>query len=173
MVITYVFFKTPFGTFLAAASPQGLCRLHAVEEKGKDATLKDISRYYPRASLREDSKPLKKILAEVEEYFAGRRRDFSVGLDTPGTLFQKKVWEALLAIPYGETRTYGQIAAAVGRPKAARAVGGACNQNPVAVIVPCHRVVGASGDLTGYAGGVEIKRRLLELERGRKLPGQT
>ena len=164
MVITYVFFKTPFGTFLAAASPQGLCRLHAVGEEEKDPSLKDLLRHYPGAVFRKDPKPLKKILAEVEEYFTGRRREFSVDLDTPGTPFQKKVWEALLAIPYGETRTYGQIAAAVGRPKAARAVGGACNQNPVAIIVPCHRVVGANGDLTGYAGGVEIKCRLLELE---------
>lgn len=164
MVITYIFFKTPFGTFLAAMSPQGLCRLHAVREKEKDAALKDISRHYPGAVFHKDPKPLKKILTEVEEYFAGRRKGFSVDLDTPGTPFQKKVWEALLAIPYGETRTYGQVAVAMGRPKAARAVGGACNQNPVAIIVPCHRVLGAGGDLTGYAGGIEIKRRLLELE---------
>ena len=164
MVITYVFFKTPFGTFLAAASPQGLCRLHTVGEKEKDSALKDLLRHYPGAVFRKDPKPLKKILTEVEEYFAGRRRNFSIDLDTPGTPFQKKVWEALLSIPYGETRTYGQVATTVGRPRAARAVGGACNQNPVAIIVPCHRVVGANGDLTGYAGGVAIKRRLLELE---------
>jgi len=165
MVIAYFFAKTPFGTFLAAASPQGLCRLHAVGEEEQDPALKDILRHYPGAVFRKDPRPLKKILTEVEEYFAGNRMGFSVDLDTPGTPFQKKVWEALLTIPYGKTRTYGQIAATVGCPRAARAVGGACNQNPVAIIVPCHRVVGANGDLTGYAGGIEIKRRLLELER--------
>lgn len=109
------------------------------------------------------------LLAEAEqqlnEYFAGLRTQFDLPLRAKGTAFQKAVWAELLKIPYGETRTYGQLAAALGRPNAGRAVGGACHRNPIGIVVPCHRVVGVSGDLTGYAGGLEVKRYLLELER--------
>ena len=105
--------------------------------------------------------------AELEEYFAGRRQAFTVPLSPRGTDFQQAVWEALRAIPYGETRTYGEIAAAVGRPKAARAVGMANHDNPLLIFTPCHRVVGKNGALTGFACGLEVKRRLLELERGK------
>ena len=102
---------------------------------------------------------------QLEEYFAGSRRVFDLPLAPEGTAFQRAVWEALQAIPYGETRTYGQIAAAVGRPKASRAVGGACHCNPIGIIIPCHRVVGSSGRLTGYAGGLDRKAALLALEQ--------
>ncbi len=102
---------------------------------------------------------------QLEEYFAGSRRVFDLPLTPEGTAFQRAVWEALQAIPYGETRTYGQIAAAVGRPKAFRAVGGACHCNPIGIIIPCHRVVGSSGRLTGYAGGLDRKAALLALEQ--------
>ena len=102
---------------------------------------------------------------QLEEYFAGARTSFDLPLAPHGTSFQQAVWGALLDIPYGETRSYGQIAAAVGRPKASRAVGGACHCNPIAIIVPCHRVVGASGSLTGYAGGLDLKAALLALEQ--------
>ena len=102
---------------------------------------------------------------QLEEYFAGARTSFDLPLAPRGTPFQQAVWGALLDIPYGETRTYGQIAAAVGRPRASRAVGGACHCNPIAIIVPCHRVVGSSGALTGYAGGLDKKSALLALER--------
>lgn len=109
------------------------------------------------------------LLAEAErqlnEYFAGLRTGFDLPLRAAGTAFQQAVWSELRKIPYGETRTYGQLAAALGRPKACRAVGGACHRNPIGIIVPCHRVVGASGSLTGYAGGLEAKRYLLELEQ--------
>ncbi len=100
---------------------------------------------------------------QLEEYFAGIRTDFDLPLRASGTPFQQRVWDALLTIPYGETRTYGDIARICGYPNASRAVGGACNRNPVSIIVPCHRVVGANG-LTGYAGGLDKKRFLLELE---------
>lgn len=109
------------------------------------------------------------LLAEAEqqlgEYFAGVRREFDLPLSPRGTTFQKAVWDQLLAIPYGERRTYGQLAAALGRPKASRAVGGACHSNPIAILIPCHRVVGAGGGLTGYAGGLAIKEYLLSLEQ--------
>ena len=102
---------------------------------------------------------------QLEEYFAGERKTFDLPLAPKGTAFQQKVWKALTEIPYGETRTYGEIAAAVGNPKGARAVGMANNKNPIGIIIPCHRVVGANGKLVGYAGGMEKKAFLLELER--------
>lgn len=103
--------------------------------------------------------------AELNEYFAGRRMRFSVPLFISGTEFQKKVWQALTGIPYGETRSYGEIAAAIGKPKACRAVGMANHVNPLPIFVPCHRVIGAGGSLTGYGGGLSTKVFLLELER--------
>jgi methylated-DNA-[protein]-cysteine S-methyltransferase len=103
---------------------------------------------------------------QLAEYFAGRRRDFTVPLDLRGTAFQRNVWEALLAIPFGETRRYGELARQLGNSQAARAVGAATGKNPVSIVVPCHRVIGASGELTGFAGGLDAKRRLLMLERG-------
>lgn len=102
--------------------------------------------------------------AELDEYFSGRRKTFSVVLSPHGTEFQRSVWQALRAVPYGETRSYGQIAAAVGRPRAARAVGMANHDNPLLIFTPCHRIVGSGGALTGFACGLEVKRRLLELE---------
>lgn len=102
--------------------------------------------------------------AQLREYFAGARRTFDLPLAPHGTAFQQRVWAALRAIPYGETRTYGELAAAIGNPNASRAVGMANHRNPLPIVIPCHRVIGANGTLTGYAGGLEIKRRLLALE---------
>jgi methylated-DNA-[protein]-cysteine S-methyltransferase len=101
---------------------------------------------------------------QLKQYFAGERKTFSVALDMRGTSFQKNVWEALLAIPFGETRSYGQLAKQLGNARAMRAVGAANGRNPVSIIVPCHRVIGSSGKLIGFAGGVETKARLLSLE---------
>ncbi len=101
---------------------------------------------------------------QLMEYFAGKRRTFSLPLSPKGTPFQKEVWQALSSIPYGQTRSYADIAAQVGRPKAYRAVGMANNRNPIPIVIPCHRVVGSSGDMVGYAYGTKIKRYLLELE---------
>ena len=102
---------------------------------------------------------------QLNEYFAGARREFDLPLAAKGTPFQQAVWAQLHKIPYGEVRTYGQLAAALGKPKASRAVGSACHRNPLCIVVPCHRVIGADGSLTGYAEGLEIKEYLLELER--------
>lgn len=103
--------------------------------------------------------------AQIMEYFEGKRRIFTFPCELRGTVFQKKVWRALCDIPYGETRTYKEIAAAVGNPKACRAVGMANNKNPIAIAVPCHRVIGADGKLVGYAGGLDMKEALLNLEQ--------
>ncbi len=106
---------------------------------------------------------------QLQEYFAGERTEFDLPLNPAGTEFQRQVWAVLSTIPYGETWTYGELAAALGRPSAARAVGMANGRNPISIVVPCHRVVGSSGKLTGYAGGVERKDFLLRLERGDSL----
>jgi methylated-DNA-[protein]-cysteine S-methyltransferase len=107
---------------------------------------------------------LRLAVEQLEQYFAGGRTRFDLSLVPPGTAFQKKVWAALLRIPFGETATYGEIARAVGRPDASRAVGGANHRNPIAIIIPCHRVIGANGSMTGYGGGLPRKRLLLDLE---------
>jgi len=112
----------------------------------------------------ESASAMRPYRLELEEYFAGQRREFSFALDLRGTDFQLACWRALLAIPYGKTRTYADIARAVGRPKGFRAVGMANNRNPVAIVVPCHRVIASDGTLCGYGGGLDVKRKLLEFE---------
>ena len=114
----------------------------------------------------ESSAPFADVRAQLEEYFAAARTTFDIPLALEGAPFEREVWRALGDIPYGETVSYGEIARRVGQPSAARAVGLANGQNPIAVIVPCHRVIGADGTLTGYGGGLERKRLLLDLERG-------
>ena len=111
---------------------------------------------------------IKKTLCELAEYFEGRRQSFDIPLKVSGTEFQRAVWTALCAIPFGETRSYSDIAAAVGSKRACRAVGMANNKNPVAIVIPCHRVIGSGGALTGYAAGLEVKKYLLELENNNK-----
>jgi methylated-DNA-[protein]-cysteine S-methyltransferase len=156
-------------------SPIGRLRLVASDE-GLAAILWDNDRPLPvhLADLLENPAHPTLLCAEKElnEYFSRNRKTFSVTLDMRGTHFQKQVWEALLAIPFGETRSYGQIANQLGNPKATRAVGAANGQNPIPIIVPCHRVIGANGKLTGFGGGLEIKDQLLALEGvGRTLFG--
>ena len=124
--------------------------------------------YFSRLSRPGEEGPtvlLEETARQLREYFAGQRREFDLPLRLRGTAFQMQVWQALQAIPYGEVRTYGEIARAIGKPKACRAVGMANHHNPISIIVPCHRVVGAGGSLTGYGGGLENKRFLLELEK--------
>ena len=110
------------------------------------------------------AEPLPAVAAQLGEYLAGRRRRFDLPLAPAGTPFQRAVWEALLEVPWGQTSSYGDLARAVGRPGAARAIGGAMNRNPIAIVVPCHRIVGADGSLTGYGAGLERKEALLALE---------
>lgn len=145
-------FDTPFGLMGLASEEEAVCRLYLPNSP------------VPRIACRE-TPLLTEGRKQLTEYFAGQRREFSLPLVLKGTPFQQQVWDALREIPWGETRTYGQIAAAVGRPKACRAVGMANHCNPIPILIPCHRVVGAMGSLTGYAGGVELKRALLDLER--------
>jgi methylated-DNA-[protein]-cysteine S-methyltransferase len=126
-----------------------------------------------RADWALDNSAFADAAKQLDAYFAGERLDFDVELDLGGTQFQQRVWKALLTIPYGETRSYGEIAGQIGAPGAARAVGLANGHNPIAIIVPCHRVIGASGKLTGYGGGLDRKQTLLSLEKQRMPAGMT
>lgn len=127
----------------------------------------DVQRYRPPEEVfgEPDDTAFDAAVAQLGEYFAGRRQVFDLPLAFTGTPFQRMVWRALCDIPFGETTTYGQLAEQLGRPTAARAVGHANGKNPISIIVPCHRVVGSTGDLTGYGGGIERKQHLLEFER--------
>ncbi len=150
---------------LCTASFSGIDLVCGIE----DGTV--VSLRFGRGETSAEPPPLwERVYTQLVEYFAGKRRTFDLPLRYAGTPFQRAVWEALLAISYGETRTYGELARALGRPNAARAVGGACHVNPICILIPCHRVIGANGVLTGFAGGIEIKRSLLLLERGGKEP---
>jgi methylated-DNA-[protein]-cysteine S-methyltransferase len=122
----------------------------------------------PEVDWRSDPAPFRNVIEQLNSYFAGELQTFSVTLAPEGTAFQKRVWNELERIPYGETISYGQLAERIGNPKASRAVGLANGSNPISIIVPCHRVIGANGKLTGYGGGLPIKEKLLGLERRQK-----
>lgn len=154
--IAFRLMETPAGAVLGAATAGGLRTLEWGQPLPKDA------RNLPRVPGAEAI--LDRTAAQLAEYFAGSRRIFDVPLDPQGTSFQRQAWAALREIPYGETRTYADQAAAIGRPTAVRAVGAANGKNPISILVPCHRVIGADGSLTGYAGGVGVKEKLLALE---------
>jgi len=149
--------KSPVGPLKLVASEAGLAAILWKDDSPRRVRLGQVTQ--------DDSNP---VLLEAErqlgEYFAGERTEFSLELDFAGTQFQRRVWSALLTIPYGETRSYGQIARQIGSPEAVRAVGAANGKNPISIIAPCHRVVGSDGKLTGFAGGLETKAQLLALE---------
>jgi methylated-DNA-[protein]-cysteine S-methyltransferase len=137
----------------------------ALTLEGDDRVLTRVGFGAP-AAPQGDAEAVSAAAVQLEQYLAGERTEFDVDIELGGTPFERRVWDEVRAIPYGETATYAEIARRVGRPSACRAVGRANGRNPVAVIVPCHRVVGSDGSLTGYAGGIEMKRALLDLERG-------
>ncbi len=153
--------------FTTIDSPVGPLRLVA-----DDAGLRQLEFQEGRtpgpvpSEWRQDARALAPVVRQLEEYFAGRRKVFDLDLAPAGTEFQRRVWERLLEIPYGETISYGTLATRIGNPKASRAVGLANGSNPIAIIIPCHRVIGSNGTLTGYGGGLPTKQKLLELERG-------
>ena len=122
----------------------------------------------PQGALIAETSLIRRAFAQLEEYFCGERTVFDLPLDARGTPFQRRCWQALLEIPYGQTRTYKQIAQEIGHRRSFRAVGMASNRNPIAIFLPCHRVIGCDGKLTGYAAGIGIKERLLDLEKGRQ-----
>ncbi|MBD0841675.1 MULTISPECIES: methylated-DNA--[protein]-cysteine S-methyltransferase [unclassified Streptomyces] len=148
---------SPYGPLTLVAEDGVLCGLYMTDQRHRPAT--------ETFGERDDS-VFGPALDELKAYFAGELKEFTLELHLNGTPFQRRVWHHLRTIPYGETRTYGQLADALGNPKASRAVGLANGRNPVGIIVPCHRVVGANGSLTGYGGGLDRKRRLLDFESG-------
>jgi O-6-methylguanine DNA methyltransferase len=154
---------TPAGTLGVAWTPTGLGYI-ALPAAPPTACAAWAARWLPHARQVRDDAPLAGLAEQLSAYFAGELRMFSVPLDLRGTPFQLDVWHALLDIPYGAVRTYATLATAIGRPQAVRAVGAANGANPIAIVVPCHRLIGSNGKLVGYGGGIAMKRRLLELE---------
>jgi len=152
MIHTHIMFGTPVGTLTLQADARGLCRI-------------DFGQRAPAVTADPEQPVLRLAAEQLEAYFRGELSHFDLPLAPVGTAFQSEVWNALQAIPYGEVRSYADIANAVGRPRAFRAVGMANNRNPLPIIIPCHRVVGSNGLLIGYGGGLDIKIRLLQLER--------
>lgn len=164
-VIAFTLARSPLGQILIAATESGICFLALGEDPVGLET--ELWTEFPKAEIVRDDDTLGRITETVIAHLEGRLPDIKLPLDIQATAFQRQVWEALMEVPYGETRTYGELAKAIDKPGASRAVGRACGSNRVALIIPCHRAVGAGGSLTGYRWGVPRKRRLLEEERQR------
>ncbi len=152
----YTQIDSPVGPLVLAGNETGLS--HVLFGEGRH-------RAKPDSSWKEDEEPLGEVVRQLRAYFAGNLEKFEISLAPQGTAFQQSVWKELCLIPYGETISYGELARRIGNPKASRAVGLANGTNPISVIVPCHRVIGSNGKLTGYGGGLHIKEKLLALER--------
>jgi methylated-DNA-[protein]-cysteine S-methyltransferase len=155
--VRYDVVDSPVGDLFVASTERGLCRISYTVE-GQDEA---VARVFGARVLRV---PLDEVRRELDEYFEGRRREFDLPIDLRVAPFHEAVLAELARVPYGQTDTYGHLAALVGRPKAARAVGTVMNRNPIPIVLPCHRIVGANGSLTGYGGGLPAKKLLLELE---------
>jgi methylated-DNA-[protein]-cysteine S-methyltransferase len=153
---SYTQIDSPIGPLLLAGDETGLRHIEFMGSKRA---------HPPNAGWHEDARPLKDVIGQLRAYFAGKLEAFDLTLTPEGTDFQKKVWHRLCDIPYGETISYGQLAGRIGNPNASRAVGLANGSNPIPIIIPCHRVIGSNGKLTGYGGGLPIKEKLLALER--------
>lgn len=151
------YFESPIGTLCLVEEENYIVDLYPEEDMGKASS--------------SETPLLKLARQQLREYFDGERREFTLPVRLEGTEFQKKVWKALQTIPYGETRSYGEIARQIGSPKAARAVGGANNKNHIIILIPCHRVVGANGELVGFGCGLDVKEYLLNLEKGNIVKG--
>lgn len=157
--------ETPLGTMIGCATENGLCLLEFSDRKALETELKALAKNLNATLIQAGNPHLSQLTQELAEYFAGQRRDFTVPLERTGTDFQHATWDALMQIPYGTTRSYAEQAVLLGRPSAVRAVANANGMNKIAIVIPCHRVVGSDGKLTGYAGGVWRKQHLLDLER--------
>ncbi|MEJ5062553.1 methylated-DNA--[protein]-cysteine S-methyltransferase [Erwinia sp. MYb375] len=166
MAFYYKMMHSPVGELKLVASEQGLAAILWENDDPKRVRFRPQLEDTQNATLQEAERQLR-------EYFAGHRQQFSLPLDFIGTAFQKQVWAALVTIPFGETRSYGEIAQQIGNPTAVRAVGAANGKNPLSIIAPCHRVIGANGKLTGFAGGLVTKAFLLRLEGGRLWAEET
>ena len=160
----YRFLETAIGGLLLARDAAGLRLIHFNGPAKAGPYVRD--QRLPAADWQQHDAAFEDVVSQLTEYFEGKRRRFDLRLAPEGTPFQQRVWNALMDIPYGETISYGELAARIGQRSAARAVGLANGSNPLPIVIPCHRVIGANGTLTGYGGGLTIKQRLLALERG-------
>ena len=164
--VTLGWIESALGPLLAGADDRGVCLLEFSDRRVLEAQLANLRGRLGRPVAPGENTLLARLRSELAEYFAGRRRAFELPLHAPGTPFQERVWSELLLIPYGEVRSYEEIARRIGAPKAVRAVGRANGMNRIAIVIPCHRVVGKDGSPVGYGGGVRRKEWLLNLERG-------
>lgn len=164
-IIDFTRFETPLGTMFACATKKGLCLLEFSDRRMLETQLKTLKKRYNAVILQGRNSILDKTIKQIAEYFENSRDSFDVALDVRGTQFQEVVWKELQTIPFGETRSYQEQANNIGKPTAIRAVANANGQNRIAIIIPCHRVIGSDGSLTGYGGGVWRKEKLLQLER--------
>jgi AraC family transcriptional regulator of adaptative response/methylated-DNA-[protein]-cysteine methyltransferase len=170
VAIRFATAKCPLGRVILAATGKGVCWLSFGDsDKAMEAALRAE---FPKANLTRNDDSLAEWMDELQRHFAGEQPHIDLPLDVRATAFQRRVWDALCEIPYGETRSYKQVAEAIGAPTAVRAVARACATNPVAVVVPCHRVIGTDGKLHGYAGGLHRKKKLLETEKGAQISPQ-
>ena len=156
--------ETPLGPMFIAATDKGICLLEFVDRRMLETELKDLQRLLKARIIAGENRHIQQTKSELAAYFSGDRNTFNIPLDTPGTAFQRQVWDELRTIPYGDTRSYQEQAEQIGKPKAIRAVASANGHNRVSIVVPCHRVIGKDGNLTGYGGGLARKRWLLEHE---------
>lgn len=169
--VLFTTMPSPIGSITIARTNKGICSITFGESTKTLMSLRLWSQRWLQQDelLRGEDPLLDSVKEELQQYFEGKRTEFSVPLDLHGTPFQKIVWQQLLKIPYGETRSYKEIAMAIDTPKAVRAIGGANHNNPISIIVPCHRVIGSNGALVGYGGGLTIKEQLLELEQQNRI----
>lgn len=161
-IFSSIFLYKEWEIYIAATS-KGLCFL-GTNHSSFDELTKWCEKQFPNYHILRNEEKLYPFTKELTEYFNGNRKEFTVPLDIRGTAFQMSVWKALLEIPYAQTNCYSDVASAIRNPKAIRAVGGAIGANPVSIVIPCHRVIGKNGSLTGYSGGLDVKERLLQLE---------
>jgi AraC family transcriptional regulator, regulatory protein of adaptative response / methylated-DNA-[protein]-cysteine methyltransferase len=168
-ILNTITIQTPLGSMVACANSDGLCLLEFNDQKTLDSQMLDLAKRFSAKIVTEENQHLKRTKKELQEYFAGTRKEFTIKLQTPGTEFRNHVWQVLQDIPYGKTLSYKEQAIAIENPKAIRAVASANAQNRIAIIIPCHRVIGADGSLTGYAGGLHRKKWLLDFESKTKM----
>lgn len=167
-VIDFTRIETDLGTMVACATDKGVCLLEFSDRKGLETELKQLAKYHNANIVQGQNKYFKQLKEELDAYFEGRLKEFKVPLDISGTDFQKQVWQALVEIPYGTTSSYLRQAEVLGKPSSVRAVANTNGMNKIAIIIPCHRVVGSDGSLTGYAGGLWRKQKLIDLEKDNK-----
>jgi len=163
---------SPVGRILVASSDQGLVRIEFVQN-GVGEAISRLEKAYPGETLVEDSTKNQDALNQLQDYFKGRRRVFTLPIELRGTGFQRSVWETVAGVPYGQTRSYGDVARELGKPGACRAVGGANGANPIPIVIPCHRIIGSDGSMTGFGGGIPIKEKLLAFEKAPMLGERT